>query len=60
MNRNVPSAAQEVTAPASSNNLEKADLGTVYQDLATSPGGLSSDEAQSRLEQYGRNQLEEK
>ena len=43
-----------------SEDLEKASLDTVYAQLGTSPEGLTSSEAKTRLEQYGRNELEEK
>ena len=45
---------------ASTNDLEKASLDTVYATLATSPKGLASSEAKQRLEKYGRNELVEK
>jgi len=41
-------------------NLEKADLDTVYSQLGTSVNGLSTAEARSRLEKYGPNALVEK
>ncbi|MEA3276419.1 MAG: plasma-membrane proton-efflux P-type ATPase [Pseudomonadota bacterium] len=43
-----------------SEDLEKVSLDTVYATLATSAQGLTSDEAKERIEQYGRNELEEK
>ena len=42
---------------ASTNDLEKASLDTVYATLATSPKGLASSEATERLEKYGRNEV---
>lgn len=54
------------TSPPASHNgsesrpdLETADLAAVYQQLQTSSQGLSSAEAQARLEQYGRNELKD-
>ena len=41
-------------------DLEKASLDTVYEKFKTAPEGLSSAEAKARLEQYGRNELEER
>lgn len=41
-------------------DLEKASLDTVYEKLKASPDGLGSAEAKARLDQYGRNELEEK
>ncbi|MCB1972424.1 MAG: metal-transporting ATPase, partial [Geminicoccaceae bacterium] len=41
-------------------DLEKADLQTVYTRLKTSTDGLSTAEAGSRLETYGRNELIQK
>ncbi len=41
-------------------NLDKAGLETIYQKLASSPGGLSSAEAKKRLAHYGRNELQDK
>lgn len=41
-------------------NLEKADLDTVYTQLNSSAAGLSSSEAKIRAEQYGCNELEDK
>ena len=38
-------------------DLEKAGLETVYQELATSPEGLTSAEAMRRIEAFGRNEL---
>ncbi|MCA9103678.1 MAG: plasma-membrane proton-efflux P-type ATPase [Planctomycetales bacterium] len=38
-------------------DLAKVDLATVYDDLKTSPDGLSTAEAHSRLEKFGRNEL---
>ena len=46
--------------PGTADDLEKASLDTVYQKLETSPGGLTSDDAKSRLEKYGRNELVDK
>lgn len=40
--------------------LEQVDLETLYRKLASSPGGLSSTEAKSRLARYGRNALQDK
>lgn len=41
-------------------NLEKANLDSVFQKLDSTPDGLSSMEAKKRLEQYGRNELEDR
>ena len=46
--------------PGTADDLEKANLDTVYQKLETSPGGLTSDDAKARLEKYGRNELVDK
>ncbi|WP_420583884.1 plasma-membrane proton-efflux P-type ATPase [Ruegeria sp.] len=40
--------------------LEKANLETVFKDLQTTDGGLTSTEASDRLAKYGRNELAEK
>jgi H+-transporting ATPase len=40
--------------------LEKLSLDEVYKKLETSPQGLSAAEAENRLTQYGRNELEDK
>ncbi|MEQ9068791.1 MAG: HAD-IC family P-type ATPase, partial [Gimesia chilikensis] len=53
------------TQPASRNrsdnspDLEREELDAVFQQLQTSPQGLTSTEAASRLAQYGRNELED-
>ena len=41
-------------------DLEKLDLEDVYKKLETSPQGLSAAEAETRLDRYGRNQLEDR
>ncbi len=51
-----PTNAESGTAE----DLEKASLGTVYETLKTTAEGLTSGEAKTRLEQYGRNELKEK
>ena len=45
---------------SSGEDLEKADLDTVYQKLGVTPKGLSSAEAKERIEKYGRNELVDK
>lgn len=54
------SEVQSTSVNSNSRNtadLEKADLAVVYQSLATSPQGLTSADAEERIEQYGRNEL---
>ncbi|GAB2888526.1 plasma-membrane proton-efflux P-type ATPase [Microbulbifer echini] len=41
-------------------DLQKADFPSVYQALNTSPQGLSQAEAESRLQRYGPNSIQEK
>ncbi|XP_028796327.1 ATPase 10, plasma membrane-type [Neltuma alba] len=41
-------------------DLERIPLEEVFEQLKTSPGGLSSDDAEARLEIFGQNKLEEK
>ena len=41
-------------------DLEKANLDEVYSALGSSPKGLTSSDAQARIEKYGRNELEAK
>ena len=48
------------SSPKEPDNLEKADLDTVYAKLETSTNGLTSAEAKERIGKYGRNELEEK
>lgn len=36
------------------------DISTIFQDLGTSPQGLSSEEASERLSRYGKNELPQK
>jgi H+-transporting ATPase len=43
--------------PGTADDLEKADLDTVYKTLGTSPKGLASAEAKARIDKYGRNEL---
>ncbi|MEO1091865.1 MAG: plasma-membrane proton-efflux P-type ATPase [Pseudomonadota bacterium] len=54
-------AAEAAAKPmtASADDMETAELGTVFQSLGSSPQGLSSAEAETRLGKYGRNELEE-
>ena len=49
-----------VSAPAVAGDLEKGSLDTVYQELAISAKGLTSTEAKTRIEKYGRNELVDK
>jgi len=48
------------TRAEAQDDLEKADLDTVFSKLESSPKGLSSSEAQARLQTYGRNEIAEK
>ena len=59
MNSEVQSTSSnpEATSSGTTEDLEKADLDTVYQTLATSPKGLTSTEAKARIDKYGRNEL---
>ena len=43
-----------------SGDLETAELDAVYHQLATSPKGLTTAQAQQRIEKYGRNELVDK
>jgi H+-transporting ATPase len=45
------------TAAGAAVDLEKADIGKVYEELKTSADGLSSTEAKERIGKYGRNEL---
>jgi H+-transporting ATPase len=51
---------QTAGSPGGAEDLEKVSLEKVYGKLNASAQGLSSAEAKSRLEKYGRNALEEK
>ena len=43
-----------------SGDLETAELDAVYRQLSTSPKGLTTAQAQQRIEKYGRNELVDK
>ncbi|WP_428356630.1 plasma-membrane proton-efflux P-type ATPase [Methyloprofundus sp.] len=47
----------DTSDPAKSEDLEKSSLVDIYKILASSPEGLSSAEANARLEKFGRNEL---
>ena len=51
---------QQTGTEADTSELEKLSLDEVYKKLDTSPQGLSTTEAENRLTQYGRNELEDK
>jgi len=44
----------------SAEDLEKADIDTVYKTLETSAKGLTTTEAKARIDKYGRNELVDK
>jgi H+-transporting ATPase len=50
----------ESSRPGSSKEMKNFDPSTIFGELASSPEGLSSAEANKRLAQYGPNALEEK
>jgi len=41
-------------------NDEKADVDKILKELGTSQSGLTEEEAQKRIEQYGYNEMQEK
>ncbi|MEA2078825.1 MAG: HAD-IC family P-type ATPase, partial [Pseudomonadota bacterium] len=47
-------------SPGTAEDLEKADLDTVYKTLGTSAKGLTAAEAKVRIDKYGRNELVDK
>ncbi len=51
---------ENTTAAGAAVDLEKADIGEVYEELKTSADGLSSTEATERIGKYGRNELTDK
>ncbi|WKT59988.1 plasma-membrane proton-efflux P-type ATPase [Microbulbifer thermotolerans] len=53
-------ASTATISKAGGDDLEKADLNSVYATLKTSTKGLSKTEAANRLQKYGRNAITEK
>lgn len=49
--------SQNATSNAQSNPLEQADLASVFDQLGSSKQGLTTAEAEERLDKYGRNEL---
>jgi magnesium-transporting ATPase (P-type) len=45
---------------SSTNGKEKTDINQLLKELSTSRKGLSSSQVESRLQQYGANELPEK
>ena len=58
MNNNQQTGTE--TGEGDTSELETLGLDEVYKKLETSPQGLSATEAENRLTQYGRNELEDK
>ncbi len=57
-NQGIDSATHDTGGDNS--DLEKLDLEDVYKKLESTPRGLSAAEAETRLDRYGRNQLEDR
>ncbi len=55
-----PTPTSGAAFSADADDLEKADIDTVYEHLGTSTKGLTSEEAEERLAKYGRNELVDK
>ena len=56
---NTSETAEQPTQPSNKTDIAKLSLPELKQKLGYSPDGLTEDEAHSRLDQYGPNELQE-
>ena len=56
----VSEGKNQLIQPDSSGTIQRLSVAEVYQALSTGTGGLSSAEAEARLQRYGRNAIQEK
>jgi magnesium-transporting ATPase (P-type) len=53
-------SATSSSAPSPLKEVTNADMDALFKELASSPDGLTSAEAKTRLEKYGPNALQDK